>query len=229
MHHPRAVNLVCDATFYGKRKDKLGTLVFKDVESKEILIWKHIESETIKDYKYLKEELLGLGYIIQSATLDGKRGLTKAFKDIPIQMCHFHQKKIIQRYITMRPKLEASKELKKIVSRLTQTTEKNFTQKLDDWYETYRNFLEEKSISSTTGEFHYTHPRIRAAYRSLRTNLPHLFTYKKYKTLSISNTTNALEGGVFSHMKNMISLHRGLSKSLKLNLVDYYLVSYKKK
>jgi len=30
-------------------------------------------------------------------------------------------------------------------------------------------------------------------------------------------------------MKNMISLHRGLSKSLKLNLVDYYLVSYKKK
>jgi len=49
------------------------------------------------------------------------------------------------------------------------------------------------------------------------------------KNLSISNTTNALEGGVFSHMKNMISLHRGLSKSLKLNLVDYYLVCYKKK
>ena len=49
------------------------------------------------------------------------------------------------------------------------------------------------------------------------------------KGLSISNTTNALEGGVFSHMKNMISLHRGLSKSLKLNLVDYYLVNHKKK
>ena len=30
-------------------------------------------------------------------------------------------------------------------------------------------------------------------------------------------------------MKNMISLHRGLSKSLKLKLVDYYLVNYKKK
>ena len=57
VHNPRPVNLICDATFYGKRKDKLGTLVFKDNESKEILIWKHIESETIKDYKYLKEEL----------------------------------------------------------------------------------------------------------------------------------------------------------------------------
>jgi len=144
-------------------------------------------------------------------------------------MCHFHQKKIVQRYITMRPKLDASKDLKKIVSRLTQTTEKNFTTKLDEWYEIYKDFLEEKSVSSTTEELHYTHPRIRAAYRSLRTNLPYLFTYKNYKNLSISNTTNALEGGVFSHMKNMISLHRGLSKSLKLNLVDYYLVNYKKK
>ena len=41
-HNPRAVNLICDATFYGKRRDKLGTLVFKDSITKEILIWKHI-------------------------------------------------------------------------------------------------------------------------------------------------------------------------------------------
>lgn len=37
-------------------------------------------------------------------------------------------------------KLEAGKDLKKIVSRLTQTTEKNFTQKLDEWYEKYKDF-----------------------------------------------------------------------------------------
>jgi len=59
-------------------------------------------------------------------------------------MCHFHQKKIVQRYITMRPKLEASKDLKKIVSRLTLTTEKNFITKLDAWYEIYKDFLNEK-------------------------------------------------------------------------------------
>ncbi len=144
-------------------------------------------------------------------------------------MCHFHQKKIVQRYLTMRPKLEASKDLKKIVARLTQTTEKNFAKKLDEWYAFYKDFLEEKFVSSTTEKLYYTHPKIRATYRSLRTNLPYLFTYKKYKYLSIPNTTNALEGGVFSHMKNMISLHRGLSKSLKLKLVDYYLVNHKKK
>ena len=29
VHKPRPVSLICDATFYGKRKDKLGTLVFE--------------------------------------------------------------------------------------------------------------------------------------------------------------------------------------------------------
>ena len=44
----------------------------------------------------------------------------------------------------------------------------------------------------------------------------------------IPNTTNALEGGVFSHMKNMVSLHRGISKKMKTKLVDYYLLNYRK-
>ena len=59
---------------------------------------------------YLKNELVKLGYTILSVTLDGKRGLYKAFDNTPKQMCHFHQKKIIQRYITMKPKLEAGKD-----------------------------------------------------------------------------------------------------------------------
>ena len=45
VHNPRAVNLICDATFYGKRRDKLGTLVFMDSITHEILIWKHIQKK----------------------------------------------------------------------------------------------------------------------------------------------------------------------------------------
>ena len=41
-------------------------------------------------------------------------------------------------------KLEVSKDLKKIVSRLTLTTEKNFTQKLDEWYEKYKDFFSQR-------------------------------------------------------------------------------------
>jgi len=63
----------------------------------------------------------------------------------------------------------------------------------------------------------------------LRTNLPYLFTHKRYKQLSIQNTTNSLDGGVFSPMKMLIKIHRGLSKSLKLKIVDDYLVRDKKR
>lgn len=59
----------------------------------EILIWKHIESERVDDYKYLLKEPLALGYTVLSATIDGKRGIAESFKDYPMQMCHFHQKK----------------------------------------------------------------------------------------------------------------------------------------
>ncbi len=229
MHNPREVILVCDATFYVKRKDKLGTFVFKDASTNEILIWKHIEGEKLKDYKYLLHELLSLGYNIKSITIDGKRGLYKLFEDYSVQMCHFHQIRIIQRYITKHPKLEASKELKKIVSTLTKTSDIKFTIRLDNWYDKYEYFLNEKTVNPITREETFTHYRLVAAYKSLRTHLPYLFTCKKYKKIKIPNTTNCLDGGVFSPMKMLIKIHRGLSKSLKLKIVDDYLVSYKKK
>jgi hypothetical protein len=70
--------------------------------------------------------------------LDGKSGIEKAFKDIPRQMCHFHMRQIIKRYITMNPKLEAGKDLKIIMRLLTRTTEKNFSKKIDEWHKKYK-------------------------------------------------------------------------------------------
>jgi hypothetical protein len=79
----------------------------------------------------------------------------------------------------MKAKLEAGKDLKKVMTRLTQTNKKNFTVKLNEWYEIYKDFLEEITVNNITAEFNYTHPKIRSAYRNLITNLPYLFTYKK--------------------------------------------------
>ena len=87
VHNPRPVVIVCDATYYGKRKDKLGTLVFKDITQNEILIWKHIEHETVEDYKQLLNHLVFLGYTINAIIIDGFKGLYKAFRDYPIQFC----------------------------------------------------------------------------------------------------------------------------------------------
>jgi len=195
------------------------------------VIWKHIEKETKEDYIYLKNELDNLGYTIQSVVLDGKTGIEKAFGDMPRQMCHFHMKQIVKRYITMNPKLEAGKDLKKIMTSLTRTNEKNFSRSIELWNKKYEQFLAEKTKSSTTGKLHFTHPKLRSAYRSLVKHTPYLFTYKnkKHKDLNIQNTTNSIEGGIFSHMKNMISIHRGIPKGKKLTFVDFYLMKLGKK
>jgi len=217
------------ATFYGKKKDKLGTLVFKDILSGEILIWKHVQSELVKNYKQLLQKLLELGYKVKAIIIDGKRGLYKAFKDSPVQMCHFHQKRTILRYITMHPRLEAGKDLQKIIYSLTSTTQTIFTKRLNGWHEKHKYFLAEKTINSDTLQESYTHQKLVSAYKSLTTNLPYLFTYKNNKKFKVYNTTNALDGGVFSPMKKLLKVHNGFSKSLKLKMVDDYLVNYKNK
>ncbi len=194
----------------------------------EILLWKHIETEKAEDYKHLLFQLLSLGYTINSVTVDGKKGLYKVFEGYPIQMCHFHQKRTTRRYLTNKPKLEASQDLKKITSKLKSSDEERFRKALDIWYYKYKDFIDETTINNETGKVFFSHQRTRSAYRSLLSNLPYLFTHKNHKKLSIHNTTNLIEGGVFSPLKIFIKIHRGLSKSLKLKIVDEYLVSYKK-
>ena len=229
IHNPRLVVIVCDATFYGRKKDRLGTLVFKDILQNEILIWKHIESETKEDYKQLLNSLIFYGYDIKAVIFDGFKGLYKLFKAYPIQMCHFHQRKTIIYYLTKNPKLDIAIDLQKIMYSLTKTTEEKFTKKLDKWHKKYKIILYEKTINLDTNKSSYKHPKIVSAYKNIIYNLPYLFTYQKYSNIKIHNTTNALDGGVFSPMKKLIKIHNGFAKSLKLKMVDDYLVNYKKR
>ena len=52
--------------------------------------------------------------------------------------------------------------------------------------------------------------------------------YKKYKEFNIDNTSNAIDGGVFSPLKKLMNIHNGFNKSLKIKIVDFYLVNYGK-
>ncbi len=111
---------------------------------------------------------------------------------------------------------------------LTTTTEVRFINKLNIWHDKYKEELYKKSLNEMTGKSSYKHPRIVSAYKNLLRNIPYLFTYKKYSKFNIHNTTNAIDGGVFSPMKKLMNIHNGFSKSLKIKIVDFYLVNYKK-
>nr|WP_052296596.1 hypothetical protein [Nitratifractor salsuginis] len=220
---PRPVTLVIDATFFGKRGEGFGVLVAKDVLSGRPVAYRFIQTETLNEYAMIRQSLLDQGFVIQAATVDGRRGLFGLFADLPVQMCHFYQQAILTRYLTRRPTYQASRDLKRIASYLGKTTPCRFRYMPEALLQRHKDFYEEKTEDDSPRGWHYTHDRLRSAYRSLERNLPYLFTYKTHSHLGIANTTNALDGGLFSPMKSLLKVHRGIGNSMKKKLIIDFL------
>lgn len=208
-----------DTTYFRRG---FGVMVFKDFYSNRNLDWRYIKTETIGLYKQGIGLLKMKGWIIKAIVCDGKRGLFKAFPGIPVQMCLFHQKAIIRRYLTQNPRTQASRELKELSYQLKNIDKESWILTLDHWHSKWQNYLKEKTINPITGKWHYTHKRLRSAYRSLKTNTPYLFTYQDHPELRISNTTNPLEG-IFKELKTKLRNHAGLKDEMKIKLCDHFL------
>ena len=177
-------------------------------------------------YLEARQILESLGYTFEAMILDGRKGIREVFDDIPVQICHFHQLAAIKRYLTSRPKLEASKELRTVALALSQLNEKLLSQALEEWQTKWQEFLKERTYTEDRKHWQYTHRRIRAAYRSLKTKLPYLYTYQKYPKLKIANTTNSLDGS-FSHLKDLLRLHRGLKRQRRWRIIQEVLAKPK--
>jgi len=205
-----------DTTYFGRG---FGVMVFKNSLDGVVLYKQYVRYETNALYLSGISEIIRRGIDIQAIVCDGRQGLFGLFDDIPVQMCHFHQIQIVQRYLTRNPKTQAATELKKLTLKLTKQTRGEFTDSLSDWHLRWKTYLNERSKSSSTGKTYYTHKRLRSAYLSLKKHLPYLFVYQDYKELMIPNTTNALDGQ-FSDLKNRLRNHNGLSKQRKMKYID---------
>ena len=208
-----------DTTYWGTN---FGVMLFKDSITKENLLKYYVKYETNSLYRKGIEELKFKGFDIVAIVCDGRRGLINSFPNIPVQMCQFHQAAIVRRYITKNPRLPASIELKDIVSMMKQTDKESFEGALKVWHKKWEQFLNERTLNEKTGKSHYTHKRLRSAYRSLKTNLPWLFTWYDNIELNIPNTTNSIEGS-FADLKNKLRNHNGLSKARKMRFIDGFL------
>ena len=211
-----SINLIVDATFFS-RSD--GILVFRAYGKN--LYWHFIKSETIKEVANGLDELEKVGYRFKSVTLDGRKGMIKLFRarypDIPIQLCQFHQAQIIRRYLTLNPKTDCGKHLKLIMRGLTNTRPNIFQSLVETWAEICQEFLDERNEKGA-----FKHRKLRSASRSLKTNMPYLFTYKKHPELNIPNTTNSCDGS-FAHWKQKIKIHRGLKKHRRNKMINFLL------
>ncbi len=214
--NPQPIIAVSDATFWGRG---YGVLVIRCPRLKKNIHYHEIATETPFEYLKARQAVERKGFIVEAAVLDGKRGVKAIFADLPLQMCQFHQIMIVKRYLTSRPKTDAGKELRAITLALPVMTEKSFTELLEEWYGRHQDFLKERTYGDDGKHWQYTHRRIRSAFRSLKNNLPNLFTYLKYPELHIPNTTNSVDG-YFSRLKSLLNVHRGLTKWRRYKLIQ---------
>jgi len=207
-----------DTTYFGR---KFGVMVFKDSITGDILFKQYVKQETNKLYLGGIEEIARRGIKIQSIICDGRKRLFKLFGEgVPIQMCNFHQAAIVRTYLTEKPKMQASKELWEHTLLLAQTDKESFEGGLQAWHGKWGAFLNEQKVDEK-GKKRYTHKKLRSAYRSLKTNLPRLFTWYDNMDLKIPNTTNAIDGH-FADLKNKLRNHNGLSAERKKKFIDEF-------
>ena len=81
-------------------------MVFKNSLDKKVLLKKYVRNETVRAYLDGIAEIARRGISVQAIVCDGRKGVVQAFPDIPVQMCQFHQVKIVTKYLTKNPKLE---------------------------------------------------------------------------------------------------------------------------
>lgn len=206
-----------DTTYFGRT---FGVMVFKDSITGQILYKQYVKQETNKLYLFGVEEITRRGIKIQSVICDGRKGLLQLFDGTPIQMCNFHQVAIIRRYLTKKPKMKASMELWEHTLLLKNTDRESFVGGLNDWYIKWSDFLNERKLD-VNGKSRFVHKKLRSAYRSLKTNLPWLFTWYDNMSLEIPNTTNAIDGH-FADLKNKLRNHNGLSRERKMKFIDEF-------
>lgn len=212
-----------DTTYWGRN---FGLMVIKDAMRKRVLWRKYVRSETIADYKegvsWLKEN----GFTIYGVVCDGMMGLLKDLSvRYPCQMCQFHQQLIVRRYLTENPEIEASRELLGLVKDITHMCREDFEDRLNVWYDTYRDVLDERVRDKRMKSPPYMRPRLRSAYLSVRRNMRWLWTFESYKDRLIPKTNNGIEG-IFADIKSKVRVHSGINAEHRKKLIDEYLTRH---
>lgn len=213
-----SATLVIDTTYFGRN---FGIMVFKDSITKFILHKRYVQYETNIEYLNGINEIINSGTKIQAIVCDGRKGLFHLFGSTPMQMCQFHQRQIIRRYLTLNPKTDAGKELNTIVGKITTSSKEAFVLMFEQWQKKWHTYLQERTTNEATKKSRFTHKKLRSAMHSLKRNMQWLFVFEQYPALMIPNTTNCLEG-VFTHLKNKLRNHNGLSYDRKIKFIDWF-------
>ena len=209
-----------DVTYWGR---SFGVLLALDSQTGIPLYMAFVRSETVKDYVDAVSSMEERDYSIRGLIIDGKQSLFRTFSEYRVQMCQFHMQQIVRRYLTLSPRMLASRELKELVGRLHKADEADFKRDYQEWKEKWEDTIGHKSLHKD-GKMHYTHQRLRAAMNSLNFYLPYLFTYQREDCKGMPNTNNKIEG-TFTDLKKNLNNHSGLTQMNRKRFISGFFLA----
>lgn len=218
------VHLRLDATYF----EKFCLVCYQDHEDGYTQMIRFTDGEHYSEIKEDLDNLIKLGVQIESITTDGHKSILKAIKkslpDVLAQRCLVHIQRMCLLWLTRFPKHDAGKELKSLVLMLLKIKTNNdrlyWTANLEAWYRKHKDYLLEKTYNQQTQRYWFTHKLVRRSYYTIKRALPNMFHY--LANPNIPATTNGIEG-FFSHLKNHLDLHRGLTLKHRIDFIKWYM------
>lgn len=226
---PPASGLILDATHViGNR---YVVLVVQDIRRYPVT-WAFAERETFESWWRVLDALRAAGMEPRFVVGDGHTGLLKALRliwpQVLIQRCLLHVMRQARLDLTQNPRTLPGQALLDLVKRLREVRTRRQRRR---WHRAYRQwlcrhdaFLKERTVNPAgPRRWWYTHRKLRAVRSQINNSLPDLFHYIRYP--EIPRTTNHVEGGINSRLKDLFRRHRGLSATRKITLTAWYLHS----
>ncbi len=213
-----------DATYWGHN---WGVLLGLDEESGQPLYVAFIKHERVQDYKDAVSSIEKRGFTIRGIVIDGMQSLFEEFSAYKIQMCQFHMKQIVKRYLTLHPKLHAARDLKTMMDHLPQKSKEEFENEYTQWKITWKDTLNKRS-QLKSGKTQFTHRRLRSAMHSIDFYLPYLFTYQREDCKGMPNTNNKIEG-TFTDLKNNLNNHSGMTEKNRKRFISGFFLALTQK
>lgn len=201
---------------------------YQDHHSNYTQLIRFSDEERYEEIKEDLQNLLRLGLKIESITVDGQKGTLRAIREVlietKIQRCLVHIQRQSLIWLTNRPKHESAKELRKIVLMISKISTHNdkiaWLKQFKRWEMAHKPYYQQKSFNSETDRYWYTHKLLRRTFSYIKSAIPNMFHF--LDDVAIPKTTNGIEG-FFSHLKNHLDVHRGLTTEHRKNFIKWYI------
>jgi len=200
-------------------------LLIAATKSLEVLAWQWSSAESTAAWTALFERIPAPAVVV----CDGGTGIASAVRKTwpatKTQRCIFHVQMNIRRHLTLNPRSDAGRRLRKLSLQLSKVLTPDdaiqWRLNLEAWWQTHGHLTKERSSDGRTSWF--THDRLRKAWQLLSrlSRDGTLFTYIEHGN---ARTTSPLEGGINNGIRTVLRNHRGMTEPHMKRAAEWFLV-----